>query len=111
MAVHARHARDLVAHPLGLEHLLHPEIIQPRLMAVPQAMRRQAPPYRKPRGGRRFTGLLPSTRAHRVGDLVPHKHSIEPQQTRPPAGRAPAMLAIGGYPPHSPATWRHELLT
>lgn len=96
MAVHARHAGDLVAHPLGFQHLLDPEVIQPRLMAVSQAVRRQAPPYRKPRGGRRFPRLLPSTRAHRVGDLVLHKRSVQAQQTRPTACRAPAMLAIGG---------------
>jgi hypothetical protein len=96
MAIHARHTWDLVAHPLGLEHLLHPEIIQPRLMAVPQAVRRQAPPYRKPRGERGLPGLPPSTRTHPAGGLVPHKCSVQAQQTRPPARWAPAMLAIGG---------------
>jgi hypothetical protein len=96
MAEHAGHAGDLVAHPLGLEHLLHPEVIQPRLMAVSQAVRGQAPAYRKPGGGCRILGLLPSAGTPPAGDLVLHKRSVQAQQTRPPAGRAPAMLAIGG---------------
>jgi hypothetical protein len=48
VAVDTRHARNVVAHPLGFEGLLDSKVIQPCPVPVPQAVGRQAWPYGPP---------------------------------------------------------------
>lgn len=101
--------RNLVAHPLRLEGLLDSEVVQPRPMAVPQPVRCQAWPHSPPRSDRLLPRLLPASGTGNTVGLVPDQRSVQAQQAGPPADRAPAMLAVGGEPPYSPALGRLEI--
>src|SRR5262249_26278385 len=79
VAVYATHAGHFVAHPFRLQDVTNAEFIEPRLVTVPQPVRRQPGPHRQPgRDAYRLVRLLTRAPALRAADAMTDHAAVPP---------------------------------